>query len=314
MKRALACAQVLVFFALAGGLTLGQQSSLVNPTPPIPIPDLARPSDSVIESNPSRAVRTQPGFVASWQERVHDTLSQQPAWPIPLVTPSSGLVECFRSDFVRQITPAGSDTWIYGNSKGANLVPWYNTEFDAAIPPYIQHNSAAQDGFGDFSMLLKYRLAARSAGHGNYSFSASLGATLPTGSYKNGSTDATISPAVYAGKGFGRFDVQSSLGGILPVADALKLGRVVLWNTVAQYHVGRFFWPEVEDNASFFSGGVHDGRVQNFITPGLMVAKIKFKHDSLGRRALVFGGGMQIATSHFHSYNHGLVLTVRTLF
>ena len=108
--------------------------------------------------------------------------------------------------------------------------------------------------------------------------------------------------------------MQSSLGAILPVADTLKLGRVVLWNTVAQYHVGKYLWREVEDNVSFFSAGPHDGRVQNFIIPGLMVAKIKFKPDSLGRRALVFGGGMQIATSHFHTYNHGLVLTARKLF
>jgi hypothetical protein len=137
---------------------------------------------------------------------------------------------------------------------------------------------------------------------------------LPTGSDKNGSIEATVVPTVYAGKGFGRFDVQSSLGATLPVADALTLGRVVAWNTVAQYRVGKVFWPEIEDNAFFYHAGRYDGRIQNFVTPGLIVSKVRFKPDSNTRRALVFGGGMQIATSHFHTYNHGLVLTVRTLF
>jgi hypothetical protein len=104
-------------------------------------------------------------------------------------------------------------------------------------------------------MLLKYRWAAGDASHGNYSFSTSLGATLPTGSDKNGSIEATVVPTVYAGKGFGRFDVQSSLGATLQVADPLNLGRVVAWNTVAQYHVGKVFWPEIEDNAFFITPG-----------------------------------------------------------
>jgi hypothetical protein len=45
-----------------------------------------------------------------------------------------------------------------------------------------------------------------------------------------------------------------------------------------------------------------------------MISKIRFSSDSQSHNALVFGGGMQIATSHFHTYNHGLVLTMRTIF
>ena len=80
-------------------------------------------------------------------------MAGQPAWPVPVVTASSGLVQLFRTDIVRQITSAGTTTWNYGNSKGLNIVPWYNVELDLAVPPYIQHNSSAQDGFGDFSMV-----------------------------------------------------------------------------------------------------------------------------------------------------------------
>ncbi len=254
------------------------------------------------------------GFFANWEDRVRDTLAQQPSWPIPLVTASSGLLQVARTDVVRQITPAGTDTWNYGNSKGVNVVPWYKVEFDALAPPYIQHNSAAKDGAGDFSMLLKYRLAAGNETHGNYSLSFSVAGTLPTGSYKNGSLAATISPTLCAGKGYGKLDVQSTLGAVLPAGDTAKLGRVVVWNAVTQYHLAKLFWPEIENNATFYHGGSNDGRTQNFVTPGLMVSKIKLEHDPRNRLALVFGAGMQIATTHFHTYNHGLVLSTRMLF
>lgn len=254
------------------------------------------------------------GFFTNWQDRVRDTLAQQPSWPIPLVTASSGLLQVSRSDFVRQIAPAGTDTWNYDNSKGVNVVPWYKVEFDALAPPYIQHNSAAEDGFGDFSMLLKYRLAAGNEAHGDYSLSFSVAASLPTGSYKNGGLAATVSPTLCVGKGFGRFDVQSSVGAILPAGDTAKLGHPVVWNAVAQYHIGKFFWPEVENNATFYKGGANDGRVQNFVTPGLMLSRFKLEHDPRNRLAVVVGGGIQIATTQFHTYNHGLVLTSRMLF
>jgi hypothetical protein len=66
-----------------------------------------------------------------------------------------------------------------------NVVPWYNVEFDALPPPYIQHNSKTEDGFGDFSMLLKYRLAAGNEANGNYSVSFSTAGTLPTGKLRS---------------------------------------------------------------------------------------------------------------------------------
>jgi len=260
------------------------------------------------------AAQSESGFFTSWEDRVRDTLAQQPSWPIPVVTASSGLLQVMRTDFVRQIAPAGTDTWNYDNTKGFNVVPWYKVEFDALLPPYIQHNSKAEDGFGDVSLLLKYRLAAANQEGGNYSLSFSLAGTLPTGSYKNGSLAATISPTLCAGKGFGRFDVQSTLGAILPANDTTKLGRVVVWNTVAQYHIVKFFWPEIENNATFYHGGPNDGRKQNFVTPGLMLSKFKLERDPRNRLALMFGGGMQIATTQFHTYNHGLVLTARMLF
>ena len=263
---------------------------------------------------PSAAQSGLSGFFSSWEDRARETLAQQPAWPTPLVTPSSGLLQLFRTDFLHQITPTETSTWNYGNTKGFDLVPWYKLEFDVYITPYIQHNSQVRDGFGDFSMLLKYRLVGTDKAHGDYVVSVFLATTLPTGSYKNGSLTSTVTPTVCAGKGFGNFDVQSSLGGTLPTGDTAKQGRTVIWNTAAQYHIGKLFWPEVEDNASFFYGGPRNGLIQNFVTPGLVVSKFKLEKDPQNRVAVMFGGGMQIATSGFHTYNHGLVLTARMLF
>jgi len=138
--------------------------------------------------------------------------------------------------------------------------------------------------------------------------------TVPTGSYKNGSLAGTVTPTLCAGKGFGRFDVQTTIGAVLPTGYTAKLGRPVVWNTVGQYHVGKYFWPEIESNAIFYHGGTNDGRVQNFITPGMMVSKFKLEHDPRNRLALVMGAGMQIATSQFHTYNHAIVISTRMLF
>lgn len=129
--------------------------------------------------------------------------------------------------------------------------------------------------------------------------SFALATTLPTGSYKNGSLTSTVTPTLFAGKGFGKFDVQSSLGLTFPTGDTAKQGRTMVWNTAAQYHIGKLFWPEVEDNASFFLGGPRNGLMQNFLTPGLVVSKFKLEKDPQNRLAVMFGGGMQIATSGF---------------
>ena len=135
-----------------------------------------------------------------------------------------------------------------------------------------------------------------------------------TGSYKNGTAVSTITPTVIGGKGFGRFDLQSALGAVLPTSSSATIGRTISWNTVAQYKVGKYFSPELEVNSSFFHGGPNDGKNQTFLTPGMMVSRIKLQSEPASRLGLMFGGGMQIATSSYHSYNHGVVLTGRMTF
>jgi hypothetical protein len=256
-------------------------------------------------------------FLDRWQARVSATQSQQPNWAVPLVTTTTGLIQVARTDMVRQIAPALTTTWNLDSSKGVNLIPWANTEVAVNLPPYLEHNSKAKDGFGDFSFLGKYRILSGSREHGSYTLSAWLLTTIPTGSYKNGSTNASLAPTVGGGKGFGSFDVQSTLGATLPTGKPalISSGRSVAWNTVAQYRVGRLFWPEIESNATFYKGGSNDGKAQEFLAPGLIVGKCALHpSDPKSRPGLAFGAGMQIAASRFHTYNHSLVLTARWLF
>ena len=258
----------------------------------------------------------QDNFFSQWEKRTSRTQSKQPSWSVPLVAPYPMLIQVFRADFTRQVTPALTDTWNFGGSRGLNLIPGFNSEFDFYYPPYIQHNAkGAKNGFGDVGFLYKYRILSANEKSGNYMLSAQLTATIPTGSYSNGSTDASVSPTLLAGKGFGHFDVISCLGGTLPTLDTAKLGRSVAWNTTAQYRIHKYFWPEIEDNATFFYGGKNGGKMQNFVTPGITLSKFKLHPgNETSRLAVAFGGGVQIATSQFHTYNHNLVLTSRFIF
>ncbi|MGC2160329.1 MAG: hypothetical protein WA634_00340 [Silvibacterium sp.] len=255
------------------------------------------------------AACAQQGFIANWEARASATQAAQPHWVTPLVTVTPRLEQEFRTDFDRQITSTHTDTWVYGNGKGLEIIPARRIELLFNVPAYTQHNSASKDGFGDTTMLMKYRFYARNEQHGNTIVTAFFGGSIPTGSYSNGSTDASISPTLAVGKGYGRFDVQSTAGATLPVANANKLGRPIAWNTAAQFKASPNWWPEVEFNSTFFEGGSNDGKIQNFITPGI-VGRWPL-HNRLG---VTLGAGMQIATSAFHEYNHGLVFSARMPF
>jgi hypothetical protein len=264
---------------------------------------------------PAQSGPAQDNFFSSWEQRTSRTQAKQPAWPPPLITGYVGLIQVDRADFFRQIASNHTQTWNIDGSKGLCLIPFANTEIDTDLPPYLFHSvPTVLNGAGDMSFLLKYRFLAGNAQHGSYVLSSFLSATIPTGSYKNGSTDAAVTPNIGVGKGIRWLDVQSTLGASLPVEDTAKLGRSILWNTAIQAHVAKYFWPEVEFNSTFFKGGPNDGKSQVFATPGLLATRKLKPEDGRSRLAICAGAGMQIATSSFHSYNHEVAITTRFLF
>jgi hypothetical protein len=259
---------------------------------------------------------SQDSFFAKWEARTSATQARQPSWPPPLVSPYPMLIQVFRADFTRQITPTHTDTWNYGAGRGLNLIPGFNSEIDAYYAPYIQHNAPkAKDGFGDVGFLYKYRFFSRNEKQGDFMLSAQLSATIPTGSYSNGSPDASVSPTLLSGKGWGKLDVLSCLGGTLPTEETNKVGRSIAWNTTAQYHVAKYIWPQLESNSTWYFAGKNNGKMQNFLTPGAVFSKFKLRpSDEQSRTGVAFGAGMQLATSAFHTYNHSLVITARYVF
>jgi hypothetical protein len=263
----------------------------------------------------SATLPAQEGFFSSWEQRTSATQAKQPAWPPPLITTYVGLIQVDRADFYRQTASNLTQTWNVDGSKGLNLIPVANTEIDTNLPPYFFHSTPkVLNGAGDMSFLLKYRFLAGNAEHGSYVVSAYLSSTIPTGSYKNGSTDAAVLPNIGLGKGIRWFDVQTTFGGSLPVEDTAKLGRSMIWNTALQAHVAKYFWPEVEFNSTFFKGGPNDGKNQLFATPGLLATHKLRPGIERSRLAVCMGAGEQIAATHFHTYNHEIAVTTRLIF
>jgi hypothetical protein len=246
----------------------------------------------------------------SWLARVSATQAAQPHWMTPVVTVTPRLEQEFRFDTVHQVTPSGDVTNL-DNGKGLELIPTRRTELLLNLPPYLVHeNPASLDGWGDAAFMMKYRFFARPEKEGNGIVTGFLAGSVPTGSHKNGAISAIVTPSLAAGKGWGWFDVQSTLGGTLPVDSVDKLGRSIVSNTALQGHFYQRLWPEIEINSTLWEGGSNDGKAQTFITPGLNIGRFRIHN----RMAIVAGAGFQIAATHYHQYNHAFIGTLRMPF
>ncbi len=255
----------------------------------------------------------QQSFRQSFSAHNSSMTALQPALITPLVAPDPRIVQYAKFSFANQYTAAGTHTVNYGNSRGFGLIGGDRFEFDFVPPPYIQHNSSAVDGFGDTSMLVKYRIVSGNAQHGNYEFTALLNHCFATGTHKNGTATDSFGPALAGAKAFKRVDVIASLGGTLPAGKIAAQGRSITWNTVLQAHVTKPLWLEVENNSTFYFAGSHDGKTQNFATPTLFYV-LRRKEWKPTHPFFIFDSGMQIATSSFHTYNHNLISEMRILF
>jgi len=245
----------------------------------------------------------------SWFRMGERIQAEQPDWLSPIATTSGRLKQEFRYDVWRQPASLGGTDYNFGGGKGLEFIIAPRIQLMVGPPSYVAHIGAATaDGFGDIPVMLKFRLAASGSREGDYLVTLLLSATVPGGS--NAMRDAVLSPAIAFGKGWGKFDVQSTLGANLPSGDTTTLGRQLLSNTAFQYRMFRRFWPEVEINSTFFVAGKNAGETQMFFTPGLGFGRVRLW------RALRFStaGGMQIAATRFHTYNHRAIFSVRYSF
>jgi hypothetical protein len=253
-------------------------------------------------------------FVTRFAAHNAEMAALQPALITPLVAPDPRLVQYAKLSFSNQYTPAGTQTVNYGNARGAGIIAFHRFEFDGIPPPYVRHNSSAVDGFGDMSAMGKVRLASGNAEHGNFVVAAMLSHTFATGSHKNGALTDAFCPTLVAGSAFKKhYDMISSLGGVMPAGKIATQGRTIAWNELIQMHATKHVWFEVENNATFYFAGSHDGKMQNFVTPVAFYV-VRRKDWQPAHPFLIFDTGMQVATSGFHTYNHNLISEMRILF
>ena len=251
------------------------------------------------------------GFFSNWLDSVTATQAEQPSWVTPLITVTPRLEQEYRFDYVSQQAPIGYHVDNFGNGKGLELIPSENTELVVNPPPYVHRTQPGMDsGWADLSFLLKYRLLSANKENGDYILTAFIGTGIATGEKPNGGIADTVNATIAAGKGFGDFDVQSTLGLSVPRDNFDDVGRSWTWNTALQYHAPYRFWPEIEYNVTRFSGGPHDDKTMSFVTAGVVLGKIPLRE----RVGLTLGAGFQHAISHFHTYTNALIMTARMPF
>lgn len=259
------------------------------------------------------AQQAQPTYWQRFSAHNAEMTQVQPAMITPLVAADPRLIQYARFSFSNEYTATGTQTTNYGNTRGAGMIAFRRFEFDAVPPPYIQHNGAGADGFGDASFGGKVRIASGNAEHSNFDVAACLSHSFASGSHSNGALTDTWTGTLVGEKSFGRFAGLSALGGTLPTGKIAAQGRTIAWNSAVQARASRHVWVEVENNSTFYFAGAHDGRMQNFVTPAAFYV-LRGEEWASAHPYAVFACGMQIATSQLHTYNHNVIAEVRVLF
>ena len=252
-------------------------------------------------------------YFANWFTRVAKTQAEQPHWAPPIATTSPCLQQVLRYDIMQQSLRNGHTMTIYGSGKGLEFIPAERIQFIVGIPPYQSLNtSPAKEGWGDESFLIKYRLFAANEEEGNYVVTLFGGLTVPNGSDKYSTHHYVYSPTLALGKGWGDFDIQGTVGVNIPDngASATGLGTPLLANATLQYHLDRFFWPEVEANFTYWPNGKNEDMNQLFITPGLALGRFPIWR----RLGVMVAVGYQIAATDRPMYHRNFILSARLPF
>src|SRR6266852_8343344 len=252
--------------------------------------------------------RSQDDWVHAWARKVDEARASQPHFVSPIVTTHVMLVQQYRYDMSWQQDPSGGTvTSNYGASRGLEIIPATRFEVGIFPPGYFVHQSKTADGFGDLSWQVKFRAFSATEGKGDYFVGFFLGGSFATGTPPNDQGHSVLSPTFAAAKGFGPVDIQSTIGANLPTTGANILGRAIVFNSAVDYRIKGKIWPMIEQNSTFWSGGTLEGKKEVFLTPGVVLGSFPLAE----RLHLSFGGGVQIAATRFHQYNHRWMLAVR---
>ena len=259
-------------------------------------------------------------FFDGWGARAHGTLDSEPHWAPPINTPSPRLTQVVRYDQYWQSTGAPASVNNFDAGKGVEVIPFDTTSFTFNFPPYNERDKkGAASGFADWpAVFVKQRLASAAPEGGNYVITGYLTVQAPIGSYAFTNHAWVITPGFGFGKGWGDFDLEGSVTAAVPTAHAAAIGTAVATNLTAQYHVGRYFWPEVELNDTTWSGGPRAGLNQLFMTAGAVFGNVPI----LENYGLGIGTGYQFALTGRDpsapvltpTYDHNWIITLRVVY
>ena len=241
----------------------------------------------------------------------------------PIVTVTPTLQEEVRYDQFWEHLPTGASLHNYGGGRGIELIPTTTNEVILGLPAYEERRKGearavtgwADDGF----LLVKQRLFSENARNGDAIITAFLRVAAPTGSRACTGHVWVVTPTLAGGKGWGRFDMQATIGGALPIDRFHNTGAQLLTNVALQYHLLGYSWPEFEFNdADWLTGTARGGKNQLFLAPGLMLGRFVIDR----RVGASIGAGYRFAVSPMQrtarnilpAYDHNWLLSARLTF
>jgi hypothetical protein len=291
----------------------GTQSQLLlaqNTTPPVQDASTPAPMANI------------PSYFANWINTVEQAQASQPHWMTPLVTVTPRLEQEVRYDQYWESRGNGSSLDIFDSGKGLEVIPTGTNEVLINPPAYQQKIVVAHPVSGwldDQFLIVKQRLLSANEQDGNYIVTAFLGVTAPSGNANFTNGTWIITPTIAAGKGWGDFDIQATMGLGLATRNQSTYGNVLSTNIAFQYHIFEYFWPEFEINHTYWlNGDERGGKDQVLLTPGLILGRFQIYN----RVKAIIGVGHQFAvlpnytatSEQTPAYNHAWLLSARLTF
>ncbi len=261
-------------------------------------------------------------YFADWFPRVEEAQASQPHWMTPLVTVTPRLEQEVRYDQYWESRGNGSTLDIFDAGKGLELIPTETNELLINPPAYQYkgHTATPANGWLDDQFLvIKQRLFSANEENGNYIVTAFLGVTAPSGNAAFTNHSWVVTPTIAAGKGWGDFDIQGTVGVAIPTSAENTLGTSVATNIAFQYHLFTYFWPEFEINdTDWVNGKERGGKNQVLLTPGIILGRFEIYK----RVKFTIGGGRQWAVTPKYvdtseqtpAYNRAWILSARLSF
>jgi hypothetical protein len=262
------------------------------------------------------------GVLKYFDDSADAARASQPDWSSPLATTTALMEQRLRLDMYQQHSGNGTDTTELDGGKGLDLIVSPTNEIQFALPPYEIRTatpaSKSLAGYGDWAFLrMEQRLFSANKDDGDYVVTAWLTLQAPTGIKSLTSASWSLQPTLAYGKGWGDFDIQGTVGAILPTSNTHVLGQQIQSNTALQYHLDTVFWPEVEVNWTYYPDGQRAGLNQVYLTPGLVIGRFDIGHGL----KFTTGLGYQIAVAPPYrpkpltpAYANSLIVTTRMNF